>query len=110
MCKNLVEKGDLDQPLLVYNRSIERSIDLNNKLPSGKIEVVKSISEGIGEADIIFSCLSNDAAVEETIKTALARDIKGKVIVDCSTIHPDTTKTIAESTELLNHTFLPAWD
>ncbi|OAQ99431.1 hypothetical protein LLEC1_07842, partial [Akanthomyces lecanii] len=65
MCKNIVEKGNLDSPLLIYNRSKQRAIDLSQKLPAGKTEVVESLVDAAGKADIIFTCISNDEAVAE---------------------------------------------
>ncbi|TRX98943.1 hypothetical protein FHL15_000285 [Xylaria flabelliformis] len=96
MSKNLVEKGNLEKPLILYNRTKKRSEDLAASLPAGKTEVVDSIAEGVKKADIIFTIVSNDAAVKEAIGTVLQSDVKGKLIIDCSTIHPDTTKQIAE--------------
>ncbi|KAI1425284.1 NAD binding domain of 6-phosphogluconate dehydrogenase-domain-containing protein [Xylaria sp. FL1777] len=97
MCKNLVQKGNLQKPLILYNRTKKRSEDLAATLPAGKTEVVGSIEEGVKKADIIITIVSNDAAVKEAIDTILQSDVKGKLIVDCSTIHPDTTKQIAET-------------
>ncbi|KAJ3554187.1 hypothetical protein NPX13_g10682 [Xylaria arbuscula] len=96
MCKNLVEKGNLEKPLILYNRTKQRAEDLAATLPAGKTEVVDTVEEGVKKADIIFTIVSNDAAVEEAISTILQSDVKGKLIVECSTIHPDTTKQIAE--------------
>ncbi|KAI0908442.1 NAD binding domain of 6-phosphogluconate dehydrogenase-domain-containing protein [Ustulina deusta] len=97
MCKNLVLKGNLEKPLILYNRTKKRSEDLAATLPAGKTEVVGSIEEGVKKADIIFTIVSNDAAVKEAIDTVLQFDVKGKLIVDCSTIHPNTTKQVAEN-------------
>ncbi|KAI0142786.1 NAD binding domain of 6-phosphogluconate dehydrogenase-domain-containing protein [Xylariaceae sp. FL1272] len=96
MCKNLVEKGNLDKPLILYNRTKKRSEDLAATLPAGKTEIVDTIEEGVKKADIIFTIVSNDAAVQEAVTTILKSDIKGKTVIDCSTIHPDTSKQIAE--------------
>lgn len=96
MCKNLVEKGNLEKPLILYNRTKKRSGDLAASLPAGKTEVVDTIEEGVKKADIIFTIVSNDAAVKEAIATILQSDVKGKLIVECSTIHPDTTKQVAQ--------------
>lgn len=95
MCKNIVEKGDLSSPLFIYNRSIQRAVDLSATLPAGKTEVVQSLPDAIAKADVIFTCIANDEAVNEVIATALQGDIKGKLFVECSTIHPDTTEAIA---------------
>ncbi|ETS82457.1 hypothetical protein PFICI_04333 [Pestalotiopsis fici W106-1] len=97
MCKNLVEKGPLGgSPLLVYNRSSKRSADLAVKLGS-KVKAVSSIEEGVKQADIIFTCLSNDQAVEDVYRTISALgNINGKLFADCSTIHPDSTEKVAK--------------
>ncbi|KAH4069908.1 hypothetical protein HBH92_150230 [Parastagonospora nodorum] len=98
MCKNLVEKGNLDKPLIIYNRTKKRSDDLSDKIASdvgsGKTKVVDTINAVTKEADIIFMCLGDDAAVNSTVDTILQEDIKGKLIVDCSTVHPDTTNAL----------------
>jgi 3-hydroxyisobutyrate dehydrogenase-like beta-hydroxyacid dehydrogenase len=91
MCKNLVTRGDLDKPLIIFNRTTKRAEDLSNSLPSGKSAVATSIEEVVSKADIIFICVGDDAAINETIDAALQGSAKGKVFVDCSTVHPDTT-------------------
>ncbi|OAA69054.1 6-phosphogluconate dehydrogenase 2 [Cordyceps fumosorosea ARSEF 2679] len=63
MCKNIVEKGNLDSPLLIYNRSKQRAVDLSQKLPAGKTEVVDSLVDAVAKADVIFSCVANDDAL-----------------------------------------------
>lgn len=97
MCKNLVEKGHLSSPLLLYNRTAERAADLAKKLPAGKARVVESLADGTAQADIIFTCLSDDAAVQDTYEAILQGDVKGKLMIECSTIHPDTTEAVAQS-------------
>ena len=99
MCKNLVEKGDLDKPLIIFNRTQKRATDLASKFPSGKSNVASSIDEAVSQSDIIFTCLGDDAAIQDTISTALKSTVKDKLFVDCSTVHPDTTTMLAESIE-----------
>lgn len=99
MCKNLVEKGDLDKPLIIFNRTNKRSTDLLAKLPQGKSHVAESLQEAVSKADIIFTCLGDDAAIKDTIASAAKDDVQGKLFVDCSTVHPDTTTTLAKSLE-----------
>jgi 3-hydroxyisobutyrate dehydrogenase-like beta-hydroxyacid dehydrogenase len=53
--------------------------------------VVENVSDAVKKADIVFLCLGDDAAVNSTIEAILEGDVKGKLIVDCSTVHPDTT-------------------
>jgi 3-hydroxyisobutyrate dehydrogenase-like beta-hydroxyacid dehydrogenase len=98
MCKNLVEKGSLDKPLIIYNRTKKRSDDLAAKISAdfgdGKIKVVDTINEATKESDIIFMCLGDDAAVNSAVDVILQENVKGKLIVDCSTVHPDTTNAL----------------
>lgn len=96
MCKNIIEKGDLDKPLILFNRTTKRATDLSNTLASGKSEVTSSIGDLVAKADIIFTCVGDDAAINETIDEALKSSAKGKVFVDCSTVHPDTTAALAK--------------
>jgi 3-hydroxyisobutyrate dehydrogenase-like beta-hydroxyacid dehydrogenase len=98
MCKNLVEKGNLDKPLILYNRTKKRSDELEAKISSdigpGKAKVVETINDATKEANIIFMCLGDDAAVNSAVDAILQEDVKGKLIVDCSTVHPDTTNAL----------------
>lgn len=98
MVKNLVEKGSLDKPVLLYNRTRKRSEYLAATLAPGKTEIVDTIEEGVKRADIVFTILSNDAAVRAVFESALKKDVgdlKNKLFVECSTIHPDTTEQLA---------------
>ena len=89
MCKNLVEKGNLSQPLIIYNRTTKRAEDLSAKI--GHSTVSTSVQDAVSKADIIFYCLGDDPAVLFIVEDMLKADVKGKLLVDCSTIHPDTT-------------------
>ncbi|KAF2235638.1 hypothetical protein EV356DRAFT_444624 [Viridothelium virens] len=97
MVKNLVEKGNLDKPLIIYNRTPKRAEDLSAKLPAGKTKVATSIDSAVKPADIIFTCVGDDKAITDTIDTCLKAEAKGKLFVDCSTIHPDTTNALAKA-------------
>ncbi|CZT19333.1 related to gamma hydroxybutyrate dehydrogenase [Ramularia collo-cygni] len=98
MVKNLVEKGEYSGPVIIYNRTASRAEKLISTLPSGKSKISTSIPEAVKEADIILFCVSNDAAIEESIKAALSTpESKGKLFVDCSTVHPDTTDKLAKT-------------
>lgn len=94
MCKNIVEKGQLDKPLLIFNRTEQRARDLSQSLSSGKSIVASSIEEAVSKADIIFTCVGDDLAINETIGAALKGNVKGKLFVDCSTVHPETTEAL----------------
>ena len=95
MCKNLVEKGNLEKPLIIYNRTAHRAISLKEQI--GHCLVADSIKVAVSQSDIIFSCLTNDAAVNATFDAALCLDLKGKLFVDCSTTTPETTAALAKS-------------
>lgn len=97
MCKNLVEKGNLSSPLIIFNRTEKRATDLRDSFPAGKILVLETIDAVISASDIIFTCVSNDAAIEGIISSALqtGHSLKHKLFVDCSTVHPKTTRALA---------------
>lgn len=97
MAKNLVEKGNLSSPLILYNRTTSRAEALASKLGSNA-RAVKNIEEAIEPADIIFICLGDDPAVTAAVGSILDSkpSIKNKLVVDCSTVHPDTTRDISE--------------
>lgn len=97
MCKNLIEKGNLEKPLIIYNRTIKRAEDLSSKL--GHSTVASSIEEAVAKSDIIFICVADDAAITENVGKILEGNVKGKLIVDCSTVHPDTTAMTAKAME-----------
>ena len=97
MVKNIVENGNLDKPIILFNRTVARSEKLASSLPSGKTKVAKTIDEAVNPADIVFTCVGDDKAIEETINTALKSNAKGKLFVDCSTVHPDTTDKLAKT-------------
>lgn len=91
MCKNLISKGGLDKPLILYNRTKSRAEELSQKLGEDETHVVDTIQDAVNSADILFMCLGDDAAVNGAVDTVLELDVSGKVLVDCSTVHPDTT-------------------
>jgi 3-hydroxyisobutyrate dehydrogenase-like beta-hydroxyacid dehydrogenase len=96
MSKNIVEKANLDSPLLLYNRSTQRTVDFSKTLPKGKTEVIESIEDGVKKADVVLSCIANDDAVKELYAAILKADVKGKLFIESSTIHPETTEAIAK--------------
>ncbi|KAL8684184.1 MAG: hypothetical protein Q9224_006539 [Gallowayella concinna] len=99
MVKNLLEKADLDNKLIMFNRTPQRATDLQSTLDPNKEKTViaPNVPEAVSVADIIFTCLGDDAAVKETVESIGRKcNVKGKLFVDCSTVHPDTTNDIAE--------------
>ena len=104
MCANLVSKGNLSKPLIIHNRTTSKAETLSSKI--GHSTVSSSLTDAVSKSDIIFFCLGDDAAVQSNIDEALKTDVKGKIFVDCSTIHPDTTASIAKSIEAQNASFV----
>lgn len=99
MVKNIVEKGSYTAPVLIYNRTAAKAEKFASSLNAGdKVKVTDSIEECVKQADYIFTCVGDDAAIESTIDTALkVPEAKGKLFIDCSTIHPDTTNKLAKT-------------
>ncbi|KAL8803708.1 MAG: hypothetical protein Q9182_003040 [Xanthomendoza sp. 2 TL-2023] len=109
MVKNLLEKANLDNKLIIFNRTPQRAADLQSILDPNKEKTViaPNVSEAVSAADMVFTCLGDDAAVKETVE-AIGRECnaKDKLFVDCSTIHPDTTNDIAETFTKLGAEFV----
>ncbi len=108
MSKNLAEKANLSQPLLLFNRSAQRSIDLQAKLGADKTDVIESVADGVSKADVIFMCLSDDAAVDLMVAEIVQNDVKGKLIIDCTTVHPDTSDKTGRTIEAAGADFVAA--
>ena len=97
MCGNLVRKGNLSSPLVLYNRTVSRASELSDSL--GNCVVSSSVANAVADADIIFSCLTDDKAVFETFTEILKHDVKGKLFVSCSTTQPETSDKLASMVE-----------
>src|SRR5271156_89932 len=96
MARNLAEKGSLSSPLIIFNRTAKRAYELHSQVSN--TTVVESIDVAASKADIIFISLSDDSTVTGAVDTILkSGSVSGKLIVDCSTIHPDTTAAISKS-------------
>ncbi|KAH8692359.1 6-phosphogluconate dehydrogenase [Talaromyces proteolyticus] len=89
MCKNIVEKTRLRHPILIYDMDEQRAHNLHTRIVH--TEVVSSIAAAAARADIIFYSVPDDKAVFAVLTEILSTGISGKLIVDCSTVHPDTT-------------------
>ena len=96
MCKNLVEKGNLSKPLILYNRTQKRADDLAATLNDGA-KVASTIAEAVQPSDVVFICVGDDAAVQAIVDEATqSGSVSGKLFVDCSTILPDTSNALEE--------------
>lgn len=91
MAENLIKAGN---ELVVYNRNAEKV----EKLQTLGAKGASSPSEVAQRADIVFTMLSNDAAVEEVYfgEKGIKYGVRsGQVLVDSSTISPKTSQKIA---------------
>lgn len=99
MAQNLLKAG---YSLIVYNRSEERTQAFQGQ---DKVRIAGSPAEAAANSDIIFTMLSNDAAVEEVYfgDKGVLVGCEGKsgsgspIVIDCSTISPEMTKKTAEA-------------
>ncbi|MBS1513223.1 MAG: NAD(P)-dependent oxidoreductase [Bacteroidetes bacterium] len=88
MAKNLERAGF---PLLVYNRTAAKSADF-----TAPTIVCSTVTELVLQADIIFTMLTNDAAVTVVYNEAMQVDVTGKLFVDMSTISVTLSQQIAQ--------------
>ncbi|WP_443947218.1 NAD(P)-dependent oxidoreductase [Pedobacter sp. AW1-32] len=91
--------------LMVYNRTADKT----KVLAEAGAVVAGSISELLSKADIIFTMLSDDAAVTAVYSNPeLTRNATGKLFVDMSTIKPDTAITLMERANAAGGRFVSA--
>ncbi|KAH7324967.1 NAD binding domain of 6-phosphogluconate dehydrogenase [Stachybotrys elegans] len=73
-----------------FNRTLSRGDDLKE---AGGIPA-NSVKDVVDESDVVFISLSDDAALNATIDAALQGNLQGKIIVDTSTVHPNTSAAV----------------
>ncbi|MBV8327357.1 NAD(P)-dependent oxidoreductase [Chryseobacterium sp.] len=100
MAKNLEKAGF---PLSVYNRSPEKARDFEEKS-----SVYTHVKDLVQNTDLIFTMLTNDAAVKAVYKEILNLDIQGKLFVDMSTISPEASKETADALRIKEASFIDA--
>ncbi|GGP22221.1 3-hydroxyisobutyrate dehydrogenase [Thermocladium modestius] len=86
---NLARAGKLQ---LVYNRTREKADRFSAE---HGVEVASTVGELVEGTDVVLTMLSDDSAVSSVIREALPV-IKGKVIIDMSTISPTTSIGLAD--------------
>lgn len=94
MVRNILAKYPLAAPLIIYNRTASRTLSFASSLSDPtKISPASSLAE-VASANIILTCIADDAAMLSTIKEILPYCTGKKLFIDCSTIHPKTTEEI----------------
>lgn len=97
MSANIAKKGP-QKALTLYNRTTSRA-DKHASTLSGKVTVSKTIAEAI-TSDLIFICVGDDAALDSIISTILdnkTTSLSNKTFIDCSTVHPETSRRAEKS-------------
>ena len=94
MTKNLVAKGNIEKPLILYNRTRSRADEHSAKI--GHSSVAATLEEAVVTSDIIWSCVQDQQAVTECFEKILTYDLHGKLFLECSTISPEVTNGLAK--------------
>ncbi|OVE56516.1 NAD(P)-dependent oxidoreductase [Chryseobacterium mucoviscidosis] len=100
MAKNLEKAGIT---LSVYNRTPEKAEDFKEKSV-----VCDTVEDVIKNSDIIFTMLTNDAAVKDVYQKILSLDISEKLFIDMSTISPEMTGEISSAVKIKEAGFIDA--
>lgn len=88
MAANLLKAG---YPVTVWNRTADRCAPL---VAQGAAQA-QSVAEAVAGADVVMYCLSDDKAVDALVfgeAGVLAGVKSGQIVIDMTTIHPDTTR------------------
>lgn len=104
MAANLLKAG---YPVTVWSRTPERCAPL---VKQGAAHG-RTPAEAVAQADVILYCLSDDAAVEDLVfgQGGLMAAVKaGQIVVDMTTVHPDTTRKEATAYAAKDVRFLDA--
>lgn len=97
MSLNIARKGPQLGSLILYNRSTSRATAHATKL-GNRATVATTLAEVVIQADLIFICVGDDDALDAIVSNILGdRSIQvlaNKTFVDCSTVHPNTSRKI----------------
>lgn len=94
-----------EPPLLVYNRTTSKADELATTTPHTKVAATLDLIAQ--QADIIFSCLFDDAAVKTTFDASFLGSLKpGCILVSQATIAPETAYAVAALTTTHGHTYI----
>lgn len=88
MAANLVKAG---YPVTVWNRTATRC----EPLAAAGATVAGSLAEAVSGAEVVMYCVSDDAAVEALVfgEGGVMDSVQaGQIVIDLTTIHPDTTR------------------
>ncbi|PYH90219.1 putative oxidoreductase [Aspergillus ellipticus CBS 707.79] len=93
MSHNIATKGPQTSPITLYNRTASKTTAFASTLPPNSVTTATTLAEAVTPASIIFICVGDDTALDAIISQILSLpDLSSKIIVDCSTVHPDTSR------------------
>ncbi|MCK5889309.1 MAG: NAD(P)-dependent oxidoreductase [Methylococcales bacterium] len=75
----------------VWNRSKDK---LASVVDQGAIACL-TVDELVNDSDVILLCLANTEVVSDIVEAIVASKVSGKLIIDLSSTHPETTKQFA---------------
>lgn len=98
---NLAKAGKLH---MVYNRSADKA---ESFVKEYKVSKASSINELVEKSDVIITMLSDDDAVKNVVEPIIPI-MKGKILIDMSTISPTLSVSLAKKIESINGTMFDA--
>ncbi|KAL4978577.1 hypothetical protein BDW66DRAFT_158090 [Aspergillus desertorum] len=112
MSRNIALKGPQKKPLILYNRTASKASAFTETINAEKPQAavaVSTLTAAVKDASIAFICVGDDSALDQIIKTITSDgslNLKGKIIVDCSTVHPDTSRRVHSTLSSEGATFI----
>ncbi|KAK4494824.1 hypothetical protein PRZ48_014180 [Zasmidium cellare] len=91
MCRNIVKKANPSTPVTIYDILPERVEKLHSELGSTSTAIASSIPQAAEQADAVFYSLPNDEIVPDVLAQILGSLAKNQLVVDFSTVSPETT-------------------
>lgn len=107
MSKNIIAKANLasSKPLIIHNRNFEvaRSLarDLSTTEYKDRVRALPDFNVVVRRGTLFFVCVSDDVASREVVDTIFEETTQQtaeyrKLIVNCSTIHPQSARDLAD--------------
>ncbi|KAF1971185.1 6-phosphogluconate dehydrogenase-like protein [Bimuria novae-zelandiae CBS 107.79] len=95
MSKNLAEKGNLDKPVTLWNRTHTVASDWAATI-GPRTNAVEDLVEAIEDANMVWSCLATQDAVLSCFNRILETNVRGKLFIESSTVTPEALNKLAE--------------
>ncbi|KAL4789932.1 hypothetical protein BDV19DRAFT_373205 [Aspergillus venezuelensis] len=112
MSRNIALKGPQSSPLILYNRTALKATAFADSINADKpnsATATSSLTSAVKDASITFICVGDDPALDSIISTLTSDSslsLKDKIIVDCSTVHPDTSRRTHSTLTAVGATFI----